>query len=345
MAGYRAEANIGLNSYPNRKAAQPPLRGLIGPTVADTRRGDNVRYTFAQAEAFFWTARLGGFRAAASRMNLAQPTISLRIRELERILGGPLFRRDAYRPTLTPLGEAILEDVERMLALGRQIEERARGSMPVLRMLRIGAADSFATVALPLLLAEVARRDPALQADVTVDFSARLESLLLEGKLDLAFISDPRAPTRLALTPLWNIDLVWAVGEGFAFEGDAISPEDLVDLPIFTNPSPSNLYVTIQRWFATRGLRPQRLNTCGPLHILGLLASAGTGAALLPRELVSGPHTPPGLRLLRADPAVPGHLLCAAHRAGDDSADVAAVLALVRGLLDRIEASAGLTVV
>lgn len=281
-----------------------------------------MRYTFAQAEAFYWTARMGGFRAAATKMNLAQPTISLRVRELERILGGALFSRDAYRPTLTPLGEAVLPEVERMLALARGIEDRARAGKRV-RTLRLGAADSYATEALPALLAAIERHDPDLQAEVVVDFSARLEGLLLEGRLDLAFISDPRAPNDLALFPLWDIELVWAVGEAFPVSGDVLTPEDVVDRPIFTNPAPSNLYATILRWFATRGLRPARLSTCGPLHILALLAGAGTGAALLPRriaELSGG-----ALRLLRADPPVPAHRLHFAHRAGDERADIARV--------------------
>jgi DNA-binding transcriptional LysR family regulator len=287
-----------------------------------------VRYTFAQAEAFYWTARAGGFRAAAARMNLAQPTVSLRVRELERILGGALFRRETYRPTLTPLGEAILEDVERMLSLARGIEERARGSGLRRRSIRIGAADSFATIALPRLLGELARRDPALQAEVTVDFSSRLEALLLDGKIDLAFISDPRAPNELSLTPLWDIELVWVVGAGFPFQGDRIAPEDLVDQPVFTNPAPSNLYLSIQRWFALRGLRPERLNTCGPLHILMLLAGAGTGGALLPRELATGPHGIQGLRLLRPVPDIPPHTLHAAYRSGDETPDVGLVARL-----------------
>ena len=45
------------------------------------------RITFAQIEAFYWIARLGTFREAARQLNVSQPTISLRIRDLERVLG------------------------------------------------------------------------------------------------------------------------------------------------------------------------------------------------------------------------------------------------------------------
>ena len=47
-----------------------------------------MRFTIAQLEAFFWTAQLGSLSKASGHLHLAQPTISLRLRDLERTLGG-----------------------------------------------------------------------------------------------------------------------------------------------------------------------------------------------------------------------------------------------------------------
>ena len=66
-----------------------------------------MRYTLGQAEAFYWVAKLGSFRAAATQLNLTQPTVSLRVRELERNLGAELLDRSLYRPVMTPAGVAI----------------------------------------------------------------------------------------------------------------------------------------------------------------------------------------------------------------------------------------------
>ena len=55
-----------------------------------------MRATLNQLEAFYWIARLGGFHAAATRLNLTQPTVSLRIRGLEEALGRQALR--ARRP-------------------------------------------------------------------------------------------------------------------------------------------------------------------------------------------------------------------------------------------------------
>jgi DNA-binding transcriptional LysR family regulator len=273
-----------------------------------------MRYTLGQAEAFYWVARLGGFRAAASHLNLSQPTVSLRVKELERILGGELFDRSAYRPIQTTLGVAIYSDVERMLAHAQQVQRRSRDWTPGPGLQRIGSADSFASRILPALLAQVAALHPSRQVDVTVDFSIRLEQLLLDRSVDVAFLSQPRAHEGVTVVPLWLIDLVWVVGTQLPFDGDVATPENLVDLPIFTNAAPSGLFNSVQLWFGARGLKPLRLNTCSPLMVIARLASAGTGAALLPREILNLSGLGPQLRVLEADPPVPSHNLCAMWR-------------------------------
>ncbi|MEZ2410420.1 LysR family transcriptional regulator [Bosea sp. RCC_152_1] len=270
-----------------------------------------MRYTFGQAEAFYWVARLGGFRAAASHLNLAQPTVSLRVKELERILGGELFDRALYRPVPTTLGSAIYADVERMLAHAEQVQRRSKDALPGRGLLRIGAADSFAALILPDLLAALAARHASLQVDVTVDFSTRLEQLLFDRSIDIAFLSQPRAHEGVTIVPLWLIDLVWVIGRDLPFEGDVATPENLVDLPIFTNSSPSGLFTTIQMWFGTKGLKPHRMNTCNPLTVIARLANAGTGAALIPREMIRVSGDDLALRVLEANPPIPSHNLCA----------------------------------
>ena len=270
-----------------------------------------MRYTLAQAEAFYWTARLRGFRAAAARLNLSQPTVSLRVQELERVLDGPLFDRSGYRPTPSALGRAIYDDVERMLRIADGVQRRAQGPAALLGPIRIGAADSFAARVLPALLERLARLHPALQVDVTVEASVGLHALLLDGKVDIAFLSQPTAHAGLRVMPLWSLPLVWAVGRRLGFDSPVATPASMVDLPIFTNPAPSNLFTSIQCWFGAAGLQPRRINTCGPLHVIARLASAGTGAALLPIDVIEDCPERDELVILDADPPVPPHHMCA----------------------------------
>ena len=95
-----------------------------------------MRLTLAQIETFYWIARLGSFHAAARQLCVTQPSVSGRIRELERELGCALFDRTGGRARLTETGKAIRQQAETMLSLARGISRRreyrkAAGPAPI----------------------------------------------------------------------------------------------------------------------------------------------------------------------------------------------------------------------
>ena len=65
--------------------------------------------TLGQLRAFERIVRLGSFHAAAAELNLSQPSVSQRIRELEAALQTPLFVRRGPRVGLTAEGHALIE--------------------------------------------------------------------------------------------------------------------------------------------------------------------------------------------------------------------------------------------
>jgi DNA-binding transcriptional LysR family regulator len=62
------------------------------------------------------------FSRAALRCGVAQPTVTIGIKALERDLRGQLFYRNSRRAALTPLGEAMLPHLTRAM----QAIDRAR---------------------------------------------------------------------------------------------------------------------------------------------------------------------------------------------------------------------------
>src|SRR3546814_17866011 len=70
------------------------------------------RIAFYHLETLLWIARLGTFAAAAERLNMTQPAISVRGRELENHLGTVFFRREGRSLPLTPVGRALVRDTE-----------------------------------------------------------------------------------------------------------------------------------------------------------------------------------------------------------------------------------------
>src|SRR5262245_8721976 len=142
-----------------------------------------MRFTLPQLEAFYWVARLGTFQAAARHLHVSQPTVSVRIRELEKALGVALFERDQRYARLTVEGSGLVGYAEQTLGLALQIERigTLRSSARVL--LRLGAPEMFAMAGLPDLINLLMQLHPELKLEVTVANSLELSAMLIERRL------------------------------------------------------------------------------------------------------------------------------------------------------------------
>ena len=273
-----------------------------------------MRISLDQVEALVWIARLGSFRAAAHQLNVSQPAVSGRIRELERQLGGSLFHRDDYRPRLTDLGMQTVRHAEQILTLARSLEDQADPAKTIRGPIRMGFADSFALIHLPGLLAKVEKTYPSAELEIVIDFSANLDKKLQAGELDFAILTEPELNPDIAVEPLEDLELAWVAGRDLDLPSRALTPSDLKTYPIITNPRPSKLYAMINEWFASVGDLPQRLYTCNSLRIMANLAAKGFGLSLLPVQLFKSETRRGQLRVLQVKPALPKHHLAIAYR-------------------------------
>ena len=72
-----------------------------------------------QLEYFVHVSELGNFTRAAQVLNVAQPSVSTQIQQLERELGQPLLDRSQRVVALTAAGEAALPHAQAALAAGQ----------------------------------------------------------------------------------------------------------------------------------------------------------------------------------------------------------------------------------
>ena len=83
-----------------------------------------------QLEYFVHVSELGNFTRAAQDLNVAQPSVSTQIQQLERELGQPLLDRSQRVVALTAAGEAALPHAQAALAaahnVARAVDETAR---------------------------------------------------------------------------------------------------------------------------------------------------------------------------------------------------------------------------
>jgi DNA-binding transcriptional LysR family regulator len=293
-----------------------------------------MKLTLAQLEAFHWTLRLGSGNAAAERLHLSQPTISVRLRALERGLERKLFERRGRRLRATTAGAALAVQAEQMLGLASRIEQG--GADPLRTRLRLGAPDSFAMVCLPRLLRLLERDYPELTVDISVDNSMVLNRRLNQRDLDLAFISNVEVGERVRSELLGMQDIAWVASPKLNLAGRAVRPRELAGFQIFTNPEPSRLDTLVRDWFGRAGVEPARISTCNSLVVMRRLIVSSAGVSLMPTAILQSELRSGVLQRLAARPAIPEQRLYAAYHADAAGPAIATILATTRRMLSRM---------
>ncbi|MEM9011427.1 MAG: LysR family transcriptional regulator [Pseudomonadota bacterium] len=158
---------------------------------------DDLRFFHAVAQA-------GSLSAAARRLDVSQPTVGRRIKDLETQLEAKLFDRLTYGYTLTPTGQRILDKAEEMADAARCIADRVSGeaSEPA-GLVRITASDGIGALWLAPRLKALRRPYPALVLELSLTTAAVDIS---GGEADLALrMGDPRDESlvgrRVAVVP------------------------------------------------------------------------------------------------------------------------------------------------
>jgi DNA-binding transcriptional LysR family regulator len=256
----------------------------------------------AQLEAYFWIARLGSFHAAAARLNLTQPTISSRIKELERSLGVALFERGSRPVQVTSQGAAILDQVQRIFALVEEVENKILVGTDVNGHLNLGVPDSFAFVCLPSLHKIIRCSHPNLILNVTIDTSRALTERVLSGELDAAVVAHPNLNGDLKSQFLGVQEISWVTGGATDLKESVLLPNDLQHYPIYSHPPPSDLYKLTMDWFAESNIVPTGVNTCTSVAIIVHLVSNGIGSAILPINIVRSQVALGSVRLIVTNP-------------------------------------------
>lgn len=131
------------------------------------------------------------FTRAASRLFIAQQSLSARIRELEESVGAQLLRRTTRSVELTPAGIHFLEEARRILATLDGAIEGARTLERGASTLSVGFMVTAAAECTAPILTEFARRCPQVRVDLH-EYSYDDPSVgLASSAVDIGFVRLP----------------------------------------------------------------------------------------------------------------------------------------------------------
>lgn len=160
------------------------------------------------ARTFLEIVATGSFIRAAERLNVAQTTVSARIRTLEERLGRPLFVRNKAGASLTPAGEQLLRYAPTFVQLWQRVRHQVAVPPGHRSVLAIGGEVSLWQ---PLLLDWVLwmrRSLPDIALRVQVDVPQDLINQVAAGLVDAAVMYAPPHRPGLKIDLLLEEELV-----------------------------------------------------------------------------------------------------------------------------------------
>ncbi|MBT9466360.1 LysR substrate-binding domain-containing protein [Hydrogenophaga sp.] len=145
---------------------------------------------FKQLSTFLLVADMQSLSRAAITSDTAQSLISRQIALLETEWGRRLFDRTGRGMALTDFGRRMYPEVRRLLDQVRQLDAAASEAAGVLTgTVHVGVLPSLSRQLLPMLLADVREKAPALRLHVTEGFSGSLDEQLASGRLDMIVVN------------------------------------------------------------------------------------------------------------------------------------------------------------
>jgi LysR family transcriptional regulator, cyn operon transcriptional activator len=204
----------------------------------------HLRYFLAVAETLHFTR-------ASEALHISQPTLSLQIMELERMLGAPLFDRNGRSVRLTEAGVVFRRHAIRAL---REVETGHAAVSDLLGLhrgtLRVGVTHSFSTALIPRAVARFRRAHPGVGVAIEKTSGRAIEQSLVAGALDLGIAYAPPESTEVEAETLFEeeVVLIVAIGHPLA-RRDRVGLAELDGLPL----------ALISREFSTRRLIDERL--------------------------------------------------------------------------------------
>ena len=233
---------------------------------------------------------LGSFSAAANKLHLTQPAVSLQIRELEKRLGVRLVERMGKRAYATAAGEELIVHARRLAQDADQaLTAMQRHREGWLGRVRLGTSVAVCTYLLPPLLAQLRRDHRDLEVVITVETTESVVAHILDNELDIGVVTMPvREHSALEVEPLRE-DPMMAFFPGSERNLPAhATPRYLADRDLILNQRSSQTYKIIAQWFEAAGIELTPIMELGNSEAIKPLVAAGVGTGILPLERKQG---------------------------------------------------------
>lgn len=199
---------------------------------------------------------------AAETLNTVQPALSRTLREMEEVIGAPLFDRGSSGLTLTAAGETLRQ----FLSAGiTQIEQglRAASGSGMVTKVSVGMLPNVARTLVPATVARFKQYAPGVKVRLYRAAVRELLAMMRGGEIDFiaSRMIELEDPHGLTFEHLYAEPLIFAAASGHPLAGrDALSAEDLDDYTVVVPVPGTFIRTEMDRFLFARGF-PSFRNT------------------------------------------------------------------------------------
>lgn len=301
-----------------------------------------MRMTLRQLQVFGAVCESRSYSRAAEEMALTQPAVSLQIRQLEELVGQPLFEYVGKKLYLTEAAEALKRassDIfARLDSLDMQLTDLQGSLQGQLNL----AVESSAKYFVPHLFAAFRRQHPDVSLQLSVVNRAQVIKRLSDNRDDLVIMSLMPSEVALEFLPFLNNPIIAvAPPEHPLCQASRLSLQDLAAYPLLVREPGSGTRKACEEYFQQKRAHFAQTVQIASLDALREAVIAGLGVALLPRHAVTLELAHGLLRELPVDELPLYRSWCVAHARGKRLSPVAqAFFAFIRDQRAQVSALA-----
>ena len=247
-----------------------------------------MRITFRQLQVFNEVCDLRSYSRAAEEMSLTQPAVSLQIRQLEELIGQPLFDYVGKKLYMTEAAEALQlasRDIfGRLENLDMQLSDMLGSLQGQLKL----AVESSAKYFVPHLFAAFKRQHPEVNLQLTVVNRAQAVRRLSDNRDDLVIMSMVPQDMGLEFLPFLNNPIVAVAPTDHPLcNRGPLHLQDLEPYTLLMREQGSGTRMACEEYFKEKRVHFSQTLEVSSNESQRECAVAGLGVALLTRHAVS----------------------------------------------------------
>lgn len=197
--------------------------------------------------------RLESISKAAESLNMAQPSVSLAIKELENYYNVRLFERMNRRIFITEKGQLLLNYADTIVNQFNEANELISDQNGT-ALLRVGSTDIAGQILMPGLLEDFYRDYPRIRVCTHIKNTEQITTMLQKNELDLALVDSITPSPDYQSKCIRKDRLIAVCGKKFMPELQNITIGVLSGLPLLYMEAGSGLYMATDSVFAAHGL-------------------------------------------------------------------------------------------